>query len=146
MRDLSSNIKTASSINAVAAGTTGTGQVGAVVDRKGYDGVTFINNFGAITATNATMTLVIKEGDVTGTMTSVADADLIGTELGASIIAGTPRADGGNENLATRIGYIGGKRYVSANIVNTVTAATPVASTVILSHPNQAPVLQSDFS
>jgi hypothetical protein len=59
---------------------TGVGVVGKVVDRKGYDGVEFIISYGTITATSATITPIIKHGDVTGTMTSVADADLLGTE------------------------------------------------------------------
>jgi hypothetical protein len=47
----------------------------------GYGGVEFIVGYGTITATNAVFTAVMKEGDVTGTMTSVADADMLGTEL-----------------------------------------------------------------
>jgi hypothetical protein len=48
--------------------------------------------------------------------------------------------DGSTENVTKRIGYRGAKRYVSANIVNTATAGTPVAANVILSNPHRAPV------
>lgn len=134
------NVDIIATINPVAAGTTGTGQVGSVVDTRGYDTVEFALGYGAITATAATFTVVIKEGDATGTMTSVADADLLGTEAGAGIAAGTPRADGGNENVSKRIGYIGKRRYVQANIVNTATAGTPVSASVILGNPTSAKV------
>jgi hypothetical protein len=80
--DLHNNIKRVRSISPVAVGTTGTGQTGKIVDRAGYEAVEFEFDYGSITATNAVFTVVVKEGDVTGTMTSIADADLIGTEAG----------------------------------------------------------------
>jgi hypothetical protein len=113
MRDMHNNIRAVRTIAAVAAGVTGVGVVGKVVDRQGYDGVEFIISYGTITATNATITPIVKEGDVTGTMTSVADADLLGTEALAAITATTPRTSGVSKNVAKRIGYTGGKRYVS---------------------------------
>jgi len=140
MRDLHNNVDIIATIEPVAAGTTGTGQTGNVVDTRGYDAVEFSLSYGAITATNATFTPVILHGDVTGTMTSCADTDLLGTEAAAGIAAAATRVDGVSENVTKRIGYIGGKRYVQANIVNTVTAATPVAANVILHRAHNAPV------
>jgi hypothetical protein len=58
---------------------------------------------------------VIKEGDVTGTMTSVADTNLIGLELNASIAAAATRTSGVSKNVTKRVGYIGTKRYVSVH-------------------------------
>lgn len=139
-RDLHNNIKAIRTIAAVAAGVTGVGVVGKVVDRAGYEGVEFIISYGTITATSATITPVVKEGDVTGTMTSVANADLLGTEAAAGIAAGTPRTSNSNKNVVKRIGYLGKKRYVSCNVVPTVTATTPVSVTAILSSPRNAPV------
>lgn len=138
-RDLHHNIKVMPSIVPVAVGTTGTGQTGKVVDTAGYEGVEVIASYGTITATNAVYTLTIKHGDVTGTMTSVADADLLGLE--ASAVPGTgARASGTTKNVTKRIGYIGAKRYVQANIKSTVTATTPIAANVVLSNPMSAPV------
>jgi len=127
-RDLHNNIKAVRSIAPVAVGTTGTGQTGKVVDRAGYEGVEILASYGSITATNAVFTLTIKEGDVTGTMTSVADADLLGTEANGSIAAAATRTSGVSKNVVKRVGYIGAKRYVSASIKSTVTAAPPVAA------------------
>ncbi len=138
-RDLHHNIDAVRTIAPVAVGTTGTGQVGKVVDRAGYEGVTIILDYGTITSTTATITPVVKHGDATGTMTSVANADLLGTEDGAGIAAGA-RVSNSNKNVSKRIGYIGSKRYISCNLVPTGTAGPPVAATVILSSPRNAPV------
>lgn len=132
MRDLYSSLNVTRAIAAVAVGTTGTGQTGKIIDRKGYVGpVLFDINYGSITATAAVFTVTIKEGDVTGTLTSVADADLIGTELLAGIAAGTPRTSNSNKNVSKKIGYKGGKRYVQCNIKSTATAGTPIAVNAI---------------
>jgi hypothetical protein len=138
-RDLHNNISIVESIDPVAVGTTGTGQTGAVVDRRGFDSVEAVLSYGAITATAATFTVTILEGDATGSMTSVADADLLGTESAAGLAAAT-RTDGSTENVVKRIGYIGSKRYVQAKIVSTATAGTPVAASFILGNPQGAKV------
>lgn len=138
-KDIHNNIDVIRSISPVAIGTTGTGQTGKIVDRAGYEGVEFIMSYGTITATNATITPVVKEGDATGSMTSIATTDLIGTEAAAGIAAGT-RTSGTNKNVTKRLGYIGTKRYVQVNLSSTVTAGTPVAADVLLGMPKQAPV------
>jgi len=140
MKDLKTAIDAKRVISPVAAGVTGTGVTGKIIDRQGYEGVTLVASYGTITATSATLTLTVLHGDVTGTMTSVADADLLGTEVAASIVAGTPRTSNSNKNVTKRIGYVGGKRYVTAKVVPTVTATTPIAVTALLSHPADAPV------
>lgn len=140
MRDLHSNIKSVRVISSVAAGVTGTGTVGKIVDLAGYQGCEFVINYGTITATNATILPVIKEGSVTGTLTSVADADLLGTELLASITATTPRTSGVSKNVIKRVGYIGNKRYVNVTIVPTVTATTPVGVVAVLNKASNSPI------
>ncbi len=86
--DLHSNIVVARGVSPVAIGTTGTGQVGKIIDRQGYGGVEFLVAYGAVTSSTAVFTVTVKEGDATGSMTSVADADLIGTEALAGLGAG----------------------------------------------------------
>ena len=139
-RDTHSNIKVVRSISPVAVGTTGTGQTGKIVDRRGYRGVEILASYGTITATAAVMTLTIKEGDVTGTMTSVADGDLLGTEAGGGVAAAATRTSGVSKNVTKRVGYIGTKRYVSASIKSTTTATTPIAADILLTNPVLAPV------
>ncbi|MGX9145928.1 hypothetical protein [Mesorhizobium sp. 128a] len=133
MFDLKNGLKPVRVISPVAIGTTGTGQTGKIVDRKGYIGpVLFAVEYGTITATNAVYTATVKEGDVTGTMTSVAGADLIGTEALAGVGATGTRTSGSSKNCVKTIGYKGGKRYCNISVKSTVTAATPVAATAFL--------------
>jgi hypothetical protein len=135
---LHENMRTVVGVAPVAIGTTGTGQVGKIIDRSGYSGVEFLIAAGTITSTAAVYTVTVKEGDVTGTMTSVADADLIGTEALAGIAAGA-RTSGTGKNVTKRIGYKGTKRYVQCGIKSTATAGTLVGITAILHSPRVAP-------
>jgi hypothetical protein len=139
MKDMHSKMTALRVISPVAVGTTGTGKTGVVIDRSGYDSVEFIVDYGTVTATNAVFTTVMKEGDVTGTLTSVADADMLGTELLAGLAAATPRTSGVSKNVSKRIGYKGNKRYVNLSVSSTVTAGTPIAVTAVLMNPVVAP-------
>jgi len=133
--DLHSNVTVRRVSGPVAIGTTGTGQVGAIIDRQGYGGVEFLFSYGAVTATNAVFTVTLKEGDATGAMTSVADADLIGTEALAGVAAAV-RVDGTTKNVVKKLGYKGNKRYLQPGVKSTVTAAAPVAVSAVLFNPN----------
>ena len=141
-KDLHNNIRTpARNALGPVALTTIAGLAGKGIDRQGYGGVEFIIAYGAVTSTNATITPVVKEGDVTGTMTSVADADLLGTEALAALPAqATSRTSGVGKFTSTRVGYKGNKRYVSCGIASTtVTAATIVNIEAVLYNPAIAP-------
>ena len=135
LHDVHNSMRFLRCISPVAVGTTGTGKTGKIVDRQGFGGVEFILDYGSITATNAVFTATIFEGDVTGTMTSVADADLIGTESAAGVGQAASRTSGTSKNVTTKIGYKGSKRYVNAKISSTVTAAPPIAATAVLFNP-----------
>jgi hypothetical protein len=139
MKDVHSKMTATRVISPVAVGTTGTGKTGAVIDRSGYDSVEFIVDYGTVTATAAVFTVVMKEGDVTGTLTSVADADMLGTELLAGLAATTPRTSGVSKNVSKRVGYKGNKRYVNLSVSSTVTAGPPVAVTALLMNPIVSP-------
>lgn len=139
MTDLHSNIRTKTVISPVAIGANAT-KTGNVIDRQGYGGVTFIASYGAVTTTGTVVTLVVKEGDATGSLTSVADADLIGTEALASLAAATPRTAGSTKEVTKRVGYRGIKRYVSVDAISTgVTSVGVVGVAAILHDPDLAP-------
>jgi hypothetical protein len=138
--DIHNNVKAQRCIAPVTVGTTGTGKTGKIIDRQGYGGVEFIIDYGTVTATNAVFTATVFEGDVTGTMTSVADADLLGTELLAGLAAASTRTSDVSKNVSKRVGYKGAKRYVNVKVSSTVTAATPIAATAVLFNPSIAPV------
>lgn len=137
--DLHNNSRALRVISPVAVGTTGTGQTGKIIDRQGFGGLEFVCAYGAITATNAVFTVTVKEGDVTGTLTSVADTDLLGTELLAGVAATTPRTSGVSKNVVKRVGYKGNKRYVQANIKSTITAGTLISCEAMLYSPAVMP-------
>lgn len=139
IKDLHSNVRTKTVISPLAIGANAT-KTGLVVDRQGYGGVEFIASYGAVTTTGTVVTLVVKEGDVTGTMTSVADAYLLGTEALASLPAATPRTAGTTKEVTKRIGYVGNKRYVSVDAVQTgVTSVGVIGVAAVLHSPAVAP-------
>jgi hypothetical protein len=139
--DLHNNVKQVQAIIPAAIGANAT-KTGPVIDRKGYGGVEFITSYGSVTTTGSVVTVVVKEGDVTGTMTSVADADLIGTEALASLLAATPRSAGTTKEVSKRVGYRGSKRYVQMLMVQTgVTSVGAVAASALLFNPANAPVV-----
>lgn len=138
MNDLHNNCRASRVISPVACGTTGTGLTGEIIDRQDYGGVELVVSYGAVTSSGATVTITVLEGDVTGTMTSVADADLLGTEVLAGLAAGA-RVDGSTEKVTKRIGYKGNCRYVTVKEVPTATAAAVIGIDAILHSPKVAP-------
>lgn len=138
-KDLHNNIRTKTVISPLAIGANAT-KSGLVIDRQGFGGVEFIASYGAVTTTGTVVTLVVKEGDATGSLTSVANADLLGTEALASLPAATPRAAGTTKEVTKRIGYKGNKRYVTVDAVQTgVTSVGVIGVAAILHSPNNAP-------
>lgn len=138
-KDLHDNVKTKLAIAPVALGATGN-NAGRIIDRAGYGGVEFVVIYGAITTTGTVVTPIVKEGDATGSMTSVADADLIGTETLAGLAASTDRTSESGKLVTKRIGYKGKKRYVSIDLNGTgVTSVGIVAAAAVLFNPEAVP-------
>lgn len=137
--DLHTQMRTSRVISPVAIGANAT-KTGAIIDRQGYGGVEFVCTYGAVTTTGTVVTAVMLEGAVTGTMTSVADADMNGTEALASLLAATPRTSGTTKNVSKRVGYKGSKRYVRVDLVGTgVTSVGACGVEAILYSPNVSP-------
>jgi len=140
MNDLHSNVKQILALNAVALGATGA-ITGAIIDRQGYYGdLVILPAYGSVTTTGTVVTAIVKEGDVTGTLTSVADADLNGTEALASLAAGA-RVAGTGKEVVKRVSYKGNKRYVQLTLNHTgTTSAGIVQASALLHSPALAPV------
>lgn len=139
MNDLHNNIRVVTAIVPAAIGANAT-KTGVVIDRQGYGGVEFVIGYGAVTTTGTVVTVVAFEGDVTGTLTSVADTSLLGTEALASLPAATPRTAGTTKEVFKRLGYVGNKRYVRLNAVQTgVTSVGVVGAAAVLHNPFNAP-------
>ena len=109
-------------------GTSGIagGKLSGVLDRRGFESVEFIYSSGASASVADTITPVIYEGDTTnGSFTSVATADLLGTEAALTLTAAK----------SGRVGYNGNKRYLKIRLYGTGTATAVVAATAILGAP-----------
>jgi hypothetical protein len=140
-----SNIKVLRAIEPKAVGTTGptNGSLSPILDRRGYDSAEFVILHGTAGATGDTTTPVVLESDtaVSGDFTSVADADLLGTEAGAGLPAeATARTSGVGKNIATKLGYIGRKRYLRLRLYGTAHATGIVAAALVLSNAERAPI------
>ncbi|WP_017993825.1 hypothetical protein [Rhizobium leguminosarum] len=122
--------------NAVNTGaiSTSTTTAGVIIDTQGYNSLTFILNMGA--RTDGTYTLSVEHGDaanLSDTSTPAAD-DLVGTAAGTALAV----AQG-----VKKLGYVGNKRYVRANIVSTgVTSGATAGALAILGRPSVGPIAQ----
>jgi hypothetical protein len=139
-RDLHNNVRVKRVIAPIAIGANAT-KSGKVIDRAGFAGVEFVASYGAVVTTGTIVTLVVKEGDATGSMTSVADADLLGTEVLASLpVQATARTSEVGKNVSKRVGYKGGKRYVTVDAISTGTTSVGCVSVeAVLFNPEAAP-------
>lgn len=110
--------------------------VGAIIDRRGYESLTYVICTGALTDANATYTVLLEESDDSGLSGSnaVADDDLISTEAQASF---TFAAD----SVCKKLGYRGTKRYTRLTITPAAADAgdSPIAAIAVLGNPNAIP-------
>jgi len=134
MRDMMNNVHPVVAIDPQSP-TAATAIVGNIIDRLGYNSVTFAILLGTLAAAAITGTVLIEEGDDSGLSdaAAVADADLVGTEALAGY---TQTADGETR----KIGYLGTKRYVRMTVTPTSNnASMPIACVALLGNPNVAP-------
>ena len=107
---------------------------GNIIDLQGFESCEFV--FVTGTVTDGDYAVLMHEGDAAdlGDAAAIADADLIGTEALASFAADT------DDNVLSKIGYKGGKRYVRLSVVSSSTSSGAVLGAVcIKGHPAHAP-------
>lgn len=134
MKDLMNSVHPLRVISPVSVADT-TAQVGQIIDRKGYDSLTYVIATGSIADADATFTVLLEEGDAANLSdaAAVADADLIGTEVLAAF-----QFDDDNETR--KLGYKGSKRYTRLTITPVNNASAAVLSAVaVLGHPQISP-------
>lgn len=134
MFDLLNNIALKRAISPVSVADN-TAQVGQIIDRQGFESVTYAVATGSIADADATFTILLEEGDdaALADAAAVADADLLGTEALAAF-----QFD--DDNVCRKLGYVGHKRYTRLTItpVNNASAAL-ISAVAILGHPAIAP-------
>lgn len=143
MKDLVNNLLVKRVLSPVSV-SDNTAQVGEVIDRQGFDAVTFLIATGSIADADATFTVLLEESDASGSgYTAVADADMLSQTSGtAPETAAAFQFDDDNE--VRKIGYLGTKRYLRLTITpaNNASAAL-LAAVAILGVPHVMPVTQA---
>lgn len=134
MRDMLNEI-TPKPVLAPAVGTDDTALVGAIIDRAGYESLTYLIQTGTLADAAATWTALLEESDDSGMSGAAAvdDKDLIGIEVLASF---TQAGDG----KCFKLGYKGSKRYTRLTITPSGNAGNaPISAMALLGHPAIAP-------
>lgn len=124
---------------AAAAITDNTAQVSAIINRSGFDSLTFLIITGTLADADATFAVTMDHGDASNLSdaAAVASTDLVGTLA----LAGFTFADDGETR---KIGYVGLKSYVRLTITpSTNTGAAPMAVIALLGNPSRGPTLNA---
>lgn len=134
MQDLFNSINPKRAISPVSVGDN-TAQVSQIIDRQGFDSVTFVIASGSLADADATFAVTIDEGNQSNLSdaSAVAAADLLGTTALASFTFS-------DDDKVFKLGYRGYKRYVRITITPTGNASAALLSAVaILGHPALTP-------
>lgn len=110
--------------------------VGTVIDRKGFEALTYAIVTGTLSDVDATYAVLLEHSDLSGSgFVAVPDADLLGTEAAAGFTFA-------NDGVARKLGYIGKKRYTRLTITPAAADSgnSPIAAIALLGMPHLAPV------
>jgi hypothetical protein len=133
MRDQLSDLHILNAISPIAARTDNTAIDSSIIDRRGYDSLTFGIAVGTNTDANATFAVTMVHGDDSGLSDSatVAAADIVGT---TALAAWTFSDDAESR----KIGYRGSKRYVRITVTPSGNDSGNIflAALAILGNPN----------
>lgn len=136
MRDQMNSLHFVPLIAPVAARTDNTAIVSAIIDRLGYESVTFAIVTGTNTDANASFAVLVEDGDNSGLSDNAAVADdfLVGTEA----LAGFTFAD---DVECRKVGYVGQKRYLRVTITPTGNDSGNIflAGIAVLGRPHSMP-------
>ena len=138
MRDFTNNLHPIRAISPVSVADD-TAEVGQIIDRQGYDGLTFVIATGSLADVDATFAILVEHGNDSGLSdaAAVADADLLGTEA----LAGFQFDD---DDETRKIGYLGDRRYIRLTITPSANASAALFSAVaILRWPSVAATANS---
>lgn len=144
MEDAANNMLVKRVISPVSV-SDNTAQVGQIIDRQGFDMLTYVINIGSVADADATFTALLEESDasdMTGA-TAVADTDMISQTPGtAPETAASFQFD--SDNQVRKLGYIGNMRYTRLTVTPANNASAAVfGACAVLEDPSLAPVTQS---
>jgi hypothetical protein len=132
LRDLYNNLKVIGGVD--QAPTDNTAVVSPIVDTRDYQSLLFIILTGSLADADATFAALLEESDDSGMSgaNAVDDADMIGTEAGASFIFS-------DDNKQFKLGYIGNKRYVRLTITPTGNGSAAAIAIAAVGVPHLKP-------
>ena len=136
MKDLFNQINPKQCISPVSEAAN-TAHVGSIIDKSGYESLTYIISTGSIGDAGAEFTVLLEEDSAAnmGTATAVDDKDLLGTEVLASFIQS-------DDDKCFKLGYIGSKRYTRLTITPTNNGTAALFGVVaLLGNPQLAPTV-----
>lgn len=137
MKDMT-NCCTVKRVISPVSSADNTALVGQIIDRQGFDSLTYMIAIGSIGDADATFTVLLEDGDAANMSdaAAVADAELLGTE----VLAGFQFDD---DNECRKLGYVGGKRYTRLTITPANNSGTPsaalLAAVAVLGHASIQP-------
>lgn len=103
-------------ISPVSGAADNTASVSQIIDRAGFDSLTFLILLGAIADADATFTTLVEHGDAA----NLSDAAAVADEALISQGSAAPEVDASfqfdDDNEVRKIGYRGTKRYVRLTI------------------------------
>jgi len=136
MKDLFNLVHPVRAISPVSVADN-TAQVGAIIDRQGYESLTFLIALGSIADADATFSVTMDHGSASNLSdaATVPAAELLGT----TTLAGFQFDD---DNETRKIGYRGIKRYVRLTITPSANASAALISAIaLLGHPALVPTV-----
>jgi len=138
MRDQANNIAIRPVIMPAANADLGTTPlVGTIIDRQGFESLTYAIITGTLSDANATFAVLLEESNAANMdgAAAVDDADMIGTEAAAGFTFA-------NDGVTRKLGYIGHKRYTRLTITPTGADSgnSPIAAIAILGNAAVRPV------
>lgn len=143
MRDAISNWQVKRVLSPVSV-SDNTAQVGQIIDRVGYDSVSYVIAIGSVADADATFAVLLEEGDAANLSdaATVGAADLISQTSGtAAMTAASFQFD--SDDQVRKIGYVGKKRYTRLTITPSANSSAALMSAVaVLSRPMLMPVTQ----
>lgn len=135
MQDLLDKIHPIRALSPVATPADNTVQVTQIINRQGFESLTFLIATGALPDADATFTVALFEDDAAGmgTETAVAAGDIVGTLALAGFIFS-------DDDKVFKVGYRGTKQYVRAKITPAAnTSASLLCVIAVLAHASQLP-------
>ena len=135
MRDTLNSLAFRPALGPVVA-SDNTAIVGNVIDRLGFDSLTFAIQTGTLVDADATFAVLVEHGDAANfsDAAAVADVDLI-TQTPGTAPEAAASFTFAEDGVTRKIGYIGGKRYVRLTITPSGNSGNaPLAAIAVLGH------------